>query len=51
MPLSEDYALQPERLRNKAAAYDPFVRGSYPVGVRTFTARDDARNRIFPCEI
>jgi dienelactone hydrolase len=31
--------------------YDPFVRGRYPVGVRTIHARDTARNRLFPCEI
>ena len=32
-------------------AYDPFVRGRFPVGVRTFHAVDVARNRDFPCEI
>jgi len=31
--------------------YDPFVRGRYPVGVRTIQARDTTRNRLFPCEI
>ena len=31
--------------------YDPFVRGRYPVGVRTIQARDTGRNRMFPCEI
>jgi dienelactone hydrolase len=30
--------------------YDPFVRGPYPVGVRTIQIRDNARNRRFPCE-
>ena len=29
--------------------YDPFVRGRYPVGVRTIQARDTVRNRLFPC--
>jgi pimeloyl-ACP methyl ester carboxylesterase len=31
--------------------YDPFVRGRYPVGVRTIQARDTVRKRLFPCEI
>jgi predicted dienelactone hydrolase len=31
--------------------YDPFVRGQFPVGVRTIQALDDARARTFPCEI
>lgn len=31
--------------------YDPFVRGQFPVGVRTIRALDVARNRDFPCEI
>src|ERR1700730_13524945 len=31
--------------------YDPFVRGRYPVGVRTIQARDTVRNRLLPCEI
>ena len=31
--------------------YDPFVRGRYPVGVRTIQARDAARGRLFPCEL
>lgn len=31
--------------------YDPFVRGPYPVGVRTLQAMDTARNRVFPVEI
>src|SRR5262249_2576164 len=30
---------------------DPFVRGGFPVGVRTLDARDSARDRVFPCEI
>src|SRR6266849_4452249 len=33
------------------AEYDPFVRGRFPVGVRTIQARDTARDRLFPCEI
>ena len=32
-------------------AYDPFVRGRYPVGVRTGEAFDSTRDRIFPFEI
>jgi predicted dienelactone hydrolase len=31
--------------------YDPFVRGRFPVGVRTIQAQDTARNRLFPCEV
>ena len=32
-------------------AYDPFVAGRFPVGVRSIQARDSARDRLFPCEI
>jgi dienelactone hydrolase len=32
-------------------AYDPFLRGRFPVGVRTLELRDDARQRRFPVEI
>jgi predicted dienelactone hydrolase len=31
--------------------YDPFVRGRFPVGVRTLQALDTARDRLFPCEV
>jgi dienelactone hydrolase len=31
--------------------YDPFVRGRFPVGVRTIQARDAARDRVFTCEV
>lgn len=31
--------------------YDPFVRGRFPVGVRTVQALDTVRNRLFPCEV
>ncbi len=31
--------------------YDPFVRGRFPVGVRTIEALDMARNRLYPCEV
>lgn len=31
--------------------YDPFVRGRFPVGVRTLELFDDHRGRRFPCEI
>lgn len=31
--------------------YDPFVRGRFPVGVRTIEAFDAARERLFPCEV
>lgn len=33
------------------ARYDPFVRGRFPVGVRTIQALDTVRDRPFPCEI
>jgi len=33
------------------SVYDPFLRGRFPVGVRTIEARDSERNRLFPCEI
>ena len=32
-------------------SYDPFVRGSLSVGVRTIQAFDAARSRLFPCEV
>jgi predicted dienelactone hydrolase len=32
-------------------AYDPFVRGRFPVGVRTVQAHDVVRDRAFACEI
>jgi predicted dienelactone hydrolase len=31
--------------------YDPFLRGRFPVGVRSIEARDAVRDRVFPCEI
>jgi predicted dienelactone hydrolase len=31
--------------------YDPFIRGRFPVGVRTIQPLDAARNRRFPCEV
>ena len=31
--------------------YDPFVRGRFPVGVRTIQGLDAVRDRRFPCEI
>src|SRR5438477_12568063 len=34
-----------------AMPYDPFVRGRFPVGVRTIEALDTARGRLFPVEI
>jgi predicted dienelactone hydrolase len=36
---------------SETVPYDPFVRGRFPVGVRTIEALDTARNRLFPCEI
>lgn len=50
--IGEDVNETTEGSANRAAgAYDPFVRGRFPVGVRTFEALDTARNRLFPCEI
>src|SRR5437867_10738434 len=34
-----------------AREYDPFVRGRFPVGVRTIQALDSVRRRLFSCEI
>ena len=34
-----------------ADEYDPFVRGQFPVGVRTVQALDTLRDRLFHCEI
>jgi predicted dienelactone hydrolase len=31
--------------------YDPFIRGPFPVGVRTIQLADTVRGRLFPCEI
>ena len=50
--IGEDVKDTNEGSENRAAGeYDPFVRGRFPVGVRTFEALDTARNRLFPCEI
>ena len=35
----------------RTSGYDPFVRGRFPVGVRTIQALDTARDRLFPCEV
>lgn len=37
--------------KSQTGTYDPFVRGRFPVGVRTIQALDQARNRLFSCEI
>jgi predicted dienelactone hydrolase len=36
---------------HRTGEYDPFVRGQFPVGVRTIQAPDSIRNRLFSCEI
>lgn len=41
----------PERAAVRPDEYDPFVRGRFPVGVRTIQALDSVRDRLFPCEI
>ncbi len=38
-------------LEPNASAYDPFERGSFPVGERTVVAEDERRERSFPCEM
>jgi dienelactone hydrolase len=43
--------MQGAELHKATGSYDPFVRGSFPVGVRTIQPRDTVRNRQFPCEI
>ena len=40
-----------KRTASRTDEYDPFVRGRYPVGVRTIQALDKIRDRLFPCEI
>src|SRR2546428_5359953 len=41
----------PKRAPPRTEEYDPFVRGRFPVGVRTIQACDAVRDRLFPCEI
>lgn len=36
---------------SRVEAYDPFARGRFPVGVRTFEALDESRGRLFPFEV
>ena len=40
-----------EKRVTRTGEYDPFVRGQFPVGVRTIQALDKLRDRLFPCEI
>ena len=40
-----------KRAASRTDEYDPFVRGRFPVGVRTIRALDTVRDRLFPCEI
>lgn len=35
----------------RPSSYDPFLRGGFPVGVRSFDVRDQSRDRMFPCEV
>lgn len=54
--MSREHAKHPKQDSTNTAAtltdeYDPFVRGRFPVGVRTLQALDIARERLFPCEI
>jgi hypothetical protein len=41
----------PKRAAHGTGEYDPFVRGRFPVGVRTIQGFDTVRGRRFPCEI
>ena len=41
----------PQNTVPRTDKYDPFIRGGFPVGVRTVQAFDAARNRLFPCEV
>ena len=47
---SKNTSLLDSTLR-EAAAYNPFLRGRFPVGVQAFEAHDKARDRLFPCEV
>lgn len=47
----EKVSQPPEEATVRAGAYDPFLRGRFPVGVRTLQAFDEARARLFPCEV
>ena len=38
-------------IHTNPSTYDPFVRGRFPVGVRTIHAMDKVRDRMFPCEV
>ena len=40
-----------KRAAPRTDEYDPFLRGRFPVGVRTIQALDTARDRLFPCEV
>ncbi|HEU0178648.1 MAG TPA: dienelactone hydrolase family protein [Blastocatellia bacterium] len=41
----------PKGTAHGTTEYDPFVRGQFPVGVRTLQGLDTVRGRRFPCEI
>jgi dienelactone hydrolase len=43
--------LSEKKVARRTDEYDPFIRGRFPVGVRTIQAPDAVRNRLFPCEI
>lgn len=40
-----------EKAELRTDEYDPFLRGRFPVGVRTIQTLDTVRDRLFPCEI
>jgi len=40
-----------KRVARGTGEYDPFVRGRFPVGVRTIQGLDAVRGWLFPCEI
>src|SRR5262245_667515 len=41
----------PKGAAHGTSEYDPFVRGRFPVGVRTIQGIDTVRERLFSCEI
>jgi dienelactone hydrolase len=49
--MSSETATLPGSHSREPSGYDPFLRGPFPVGVLTHEARDQSRNRLFPCEL
>src|SRR5581483_7944529 len=49
--MSGQFAKPNESNSAEPSVYDPFLRGRFPVGVKTLEAQDKLRNRLFPCEL